>query len=167
MDTLFTGIVAVALLLQVIAFWAIYRSIRRMSIQFDSLSAELKKSASSVTVHAENLLGTVRGVAEKMRALQDNLTATSAIVQHRAVELDAFLAETSDAARLQIARIQDVVNSASRSVEDTFDSLNRGIIAPIREINALVTGIRVGLDVLLRRRSGPAAPSGRDGEMFI
>jgi hypothetical protein len=99
--------------------------------------------------------------------MQENLTAASAVVHRRVVELDAFLEETTDAARKQISRLQETVDNTTRVVEDTFDQLHDRVLAPIHEISAILTGIKVGLEVLTRRRGRPVNPSRQDEEMFI
>jgi len=164
---IFTGIVAAALLIQCLAFLGIARSIRQISLKVDGMRTDITKSSAELTQRAGEFLATVKSAVEGMRGLQESLATTSEVIQKRVIEVDALLGEASDAARLQIARIQDVVDTASRSVEETFEGLHRSVIAPVREIHAILAGIRVGLDVLLRRRSGTAQPTHRDGELFI
>jgi ABC-type transporter Mla subunit MlaD len=133
----------------------------------DKMSADLLKTADSLSGHMNELLATVKDFTDRFREMQNNLTATSETVQRRVAELDAFLGETTDSARLQVARIQQTVDNATRRVEDTLDVLHRRALAPINELNAVITGIRVGLDVLTGRRKRPVNPSRQDEEMFI
>jgi methyl-accepting chemotaxis protein len=164
---LFIGIVAVSLLLQSLAFWGMYRSIRQLSVRIEKLAADLTKTTDSLSSRTEDVLKTVRNFVEKLQGMQANLTATTEIVQRRVVELDAFLEETTEAARRQVVRIQSVVENASMRVEDTFETLERRVLTPINEVSAIVTGLRTGLDVLLRKRRRPGTPSRQDEEMFI
>lgn len=164
---LFTGIVAVSLLMQSLALLGIHRSIRNISGRIDKLSADLAKNADNISSRAGEVLAAIKAFTERFQAMQENLTATTEVVQRRVVEIDAFLEETADAARLQVARIHQTVDNASRRVEETFDVLQNRILAPINELNAVITGIRVGLDVLRGRRKRPVNPSQQDEEMFI
>ncbi len=163
----FTGIVAVSLLLQSLAFWGIHRSIRDISSRMDSLSADLLKTVDTLSGRMDELLTTVKAFTEKFNTMQKNITATTEIVQKRVADFDSFLGETADAARLQVARIQQTVDNASRRVEETFDLLHDRVLTPVHEVSAIITGIRVGLDVLTRRRKRPVNPSQLDEEMFI
>jgi len=163
----FTGIAAFALVLQSAAFLAIARSMRNMSVRVDRLGTDLTKTVGSVSSKAEELLSVIKGVADGIRTMENNLTATSAIIQKRVVELDAFLEETADTARFQVLRIQAMVENVSSKVEETFDLLHHGVIAPATELNAIIRGIRVGLDFLVRKRKQPARTSHLDEEMFI
>ncbi len=163
----FTGIVAVSLLLQSMAFWGMYRSIRQMSVRIDKLAADFTKTSGSISARTEELLKAVRGFVERLQGMQEHLTAATEIVQKRVVELDAFLDETTEVARRQVGRIQSVVENASSRVEETFETLERKVLTPINEVSAIVTGIRTALDVLARRRRRPAPASEQDDEMFI
>ena len=164
---IFTGIAAFALLLQSVAFLAIARSMRSMSTRVDRLGTDVSKTMGTLSGKAEDLLAVIKGIAEGIKTLENNLTATSAVIQKRVVELDSFLEETADAARAEVLRVQAVVENVSSRVEETFDLLHHGIIAPATELNAIIRGIRVGLDYLLRKRKRPASTSNLDEEMFI
>jgi hypothetical protein len=163
----FTGIVAVSLFMQSLALLGIYRSIRNISDRIVKLSADLSRNADNISNRGSEVLAAIKAFTERFQAMQENLTATTEVVQRRVVEVDAFLEDTVQAARLQVARIQETVDNASRRVEETFDVLQNRVLAPINELNAVITGIRVGLDVLRGRRKRPVNPSQQDEEMFI
>ena len=158
---------ALLVLVQSLALLGIYRSIRIVASRIDGISLKLAKSVDVFGERVDQLLAVIKGVADGVRSLQDNLTSTSAIVQKRVVELDSFLAEVTGAARLQVLRIQDVVDTASRRVEETIDVLQSSVLTPVTEVTAIARGVRVGLDVLLRKRKGPSGSAPQDEEMFI
>jgi len=162
-----SAIAVAALLLQSVAFWFISRSMRNMSAQVNRMSADLSKTIGTLSVKTEDLLSIIRGIAERIQTLESHLTATSAIIQKRVVELDSFLEQTTESARMQVLRIQGVVENVSHKVEETFDLIHDGVIVPAAELNALIKGIRVGLDFLLRTRKQPARTSHQEDEMFI
>jgi hypothetical protein len=165
--TVFTGVVAVALLMQSIAFFGMYRRIRELSSRIDGWSADVLRSVHTVSAKVDSTLDALGPLAQKLSALGENLTATSEIVRKRVLEVDAFLSETTDSARLQMARIQDVVETASRKTEATFELIHTGLMTPVNEASAVMRGLKVGVDVLLRRRKTPSDPSSQDEEMFI
>jgi hypothetical protein len=165
--TVFTGVVAVALLMQSIAFVGIYKSVRQLAARMDGLSKNLLKNIDSLSARADALMSTIKDIGEGLKSMQGSLADSTAIVCKRVAELDAFLGETTNTARLEILRIQDVIDTALRRVEETFDLLHNSVRAPVNEVNAVIRGIRVGLDVLFRRGKGPSSPSSQDEEMFI
>jgi len=165
--TVFTGIVAVALLLQSLAFVGIYRSVRSIASRLDKLSNDLTVHANALSRKADDLMSTVKQLAEGIKSIQEKVNETAVVVHNRIVEVDRFLGETTATARLQILRIQDVVDTAVRRVEETCSVLQNSVLTPINEMNAVARGIRAGLDFLLRRRKMPAGLSHQDEEMFI
>jgi hypothetical protein len=165
--TVFSGLVAVALLLQSLAMWGLHRSLRNVSARVDGLSKDLVKTADSISGSALDFLSSARGFVEKLSAVQENVTATSAVIHKRVVELDAFLDETTKAAQLQIVRIQEVVDTASRRVEETVSTLQNGVLTPVNEAHAIAAGVKAGLGYFFRNRKRPSSRSHQDEEMFI
>jgi hypothetical protein len=163
----FVGLVAVALLIQGIALIVISRKVRDLAARFDVLSTKLTKQVDSLSVQAENLLGLMKSTTEKVHAVQESVTAITSVVHHRVVEVDAFINEATDVARLQMARLQDVIETTAQRIDETIDTLQNAIIVPITEAHAIVRGIRSGLDVLFGRRRFSSDRSHHDDEMFI
>jgi hypothetical protein len=166
--TVFTGVIALALLLQSLAFIGLYRSVRSLSARVDVISKDLMKTVGALTADVSQAVATIKSVAEGVQSLKEKIAATSDVIHKRVSDMDSFLRDLTDAARLEVARIQDAVDTASRQIEDTFDVLHRSVLVPIREVTAVVRGFRAGLDFLLRKP--PKSPSGAshlDEEMFI
>ncbi len=163
----FTGIVAISLLIQSLALFGMYRSIKVMAARIEGMSVKLAENINVLSGNLESLLGTLRGIADGVRSLQDNLTSASAIVKKRVEELDAFVEEITNSARLQMARVQDVVDTASRRVEATLDVLQDSVLTPVTEVNAIIRGVKAAIDVLTRKRRRPSSSVSQDEEMFI
>ena len=169
-DTLlmvFTGILALAFIIQTLLFFGIYQSLRRISTWMDGWGRDLLRNAEVISSKVEEGLTTIKSTADSLRPITQNLVGTTQIVHNRVVELDNFLAEATRTARQEIMRIQDIVQSASRRAEETLDILRDSVLAPVNEISAVVRAIRVSLDVLFRRRKNPSNASAQDEEMFI
>src|SRR5512143_3332433 len=90
----FTGIVAVSLFMQSLALLGIFRSIRNISDRIDKLSTDLSRNADNISNRGAEVLAAIKAFTERFHAMQENLTATTEVVQRRVVEVDAFLEET-------------------------------------------------------------------------
>jgi len=163
----FSGLVFLALLLQGVALLIISRKVRDLAASFDALGARLTRQVDTLTVQAESLVATVKATTEKVHAMQENISAITSVVHHRVVAVDAFLGEATDVARLQMARFQDVIETTASRIDETIDTLQNAIIVPILEAQAIVRGVRSGLDVLFGRRRISADRTHNDEEMFI
>ena len=168
-DTLlmiFTGVLALAVVIQTILFFGIYRAIRQLTSYLDGIGKDLIRNIDLISGKADACLTAITEVAEGFKPIREKLADTTEIIHRRITELDIFLGEITSSARLQILRIQDSIESASQKAEHTLDLLHKGIFAPLNEINAISRGIRVAMDVLFRRRRNPSR-STQDDEMFI
>jgi len=165
--TAFTGIAALALLLQGLALWGIRNSLRTVSSRVETVTGDIQKKFESVATGLTELLAILKPLAQNLETIEHHVAATTETVHKRVADLDSFLEDTTDAARLQVAKIQDLVDTMSNRVEETFDFLQRGVRAPVTELSALIRGIKVGLDFFMRGRRKPTRPSHQDEEMFI
>ena len=163
----FTGVLALAVVLQTLVFFAIYRTIRRISVWMDSCGRDLLRNAEVISSKVEEGLTTLKSTAESLKPITQNLVGATQIVHNRVVELDNFLAQATNTARLEIMRIQETIQLASRRFDETMDILRKSILAPIGEIGAIARAIRVSFDVLFRRRRNFSNTSAQDEEMFI
>jgi methyl-accepting chemotaxis protein len=182
--TIFAAVVTMAMLAQGITTVLVYLSVRNISRRFDELSEEIRERAAALEGKADQIfaaaqeaLGEVNSVAEATRQVRENLTSTADLVHKRAVALDgiverrvadvdSFLQETTEFARGQLSRMENVIDRSAERIDETFDIVHKGILTPLNELNAIVMGLKVGLDVLLRRRR-PSTKIHQDEEMFI
>jgi hypothetical protein len=162
-----TGIAAGALLLQGIALWGIRNSLRTVSARMDTLSADLQKRLTTLSEEFSEFLATVKPLAHDFSKVEQRITATTEMIQKRVVAVDGFLEESLKAARLEVVRIQDLVDTVSKTVEETFEMVQKGVLAPVTELGAVVRGIKAGLDLFFRGRKAPSRQPHQDEEMFI
>lgn len=165
--TIFTGVLALAVLMQTLLFFGIYKSIRQMKTWMDNMGKDLLGHTTAISSKVEEGLVAIKDIGDGLRPIKDKLVDTTDIVHRRVVDLDAFLSEATNAARLEIIRVQNTIQSATQRAEETLDQLHNSILAPINEINAISRAIRVGFNMLFRGRKGISHASVHDEEMFI
>ena len=162
-----TGIAAVALLLQGIALWGIRNSLRTVSARVDTVSADLQKKLGALSEEFGELLAIVKPLAQDFGKVEQRITATTEIIHKRVIAVDGFLEESMKTARLEVARIQDLVDTVSGSVEETFEMVQKKVLAPVTEFGAIVRGVKAGVDLFFRGRKAPSRRPHQDEEMFI
>jgi len=164
----FTGVLAFAVLLQSILFFGMYRSIRRIADRMDEWGKDLLRHVDVISSKLEGALTSIKSAAENLKPITQNLVGTTQIVHRRVEELDDFLAEATRIGRQEIARIQGTIQFASRRTEETVEIIQNTVLTPINEVSAIFRALKVGLDVLIRRRRrNPSNTSAQDEEMFI
>lgn len=182
--TIFIGLVAFAFVLQSFAFLGMFFSVRKISRRFDELSKKLEKQVETLSgkadealAAAQEALAEAKAWANSTKQVRENLTSVTGLMQKRAVELDkvvetrvadldSFLQESTEFARGQLSRMEGVIDRSADRIDETFDIVHKGILTPLTELNAIVMGLKVGLDVLFRRRR-PSTKIHQDEEMFI
>jgi hypothetical protein len=164
---IFTGVLAIAVLIQGIVLFLIYKTIRHLTGRMDILGKDLLRNAEVVTEKVNEGLTVIKDVAQDLKPITEKLGDATDIVHKRVKDIDGLLEEITGSARLEILRIQETFRDASCRIQDTIDILRNSIVAPINEINAISRAIRVAIDVLFRRRKGPSGTAGPDEEMFI
>lgn len=165
--TIFTGVLAIAVLMQTLLFFGIYRSVRQITVWMDGLGKDLLRNVAVISSKVDEGMAVIKGVGEGLKPITAKLSDTSEIVHRRVVDLDAFLSETTNAARLEILRVQSMIQSAAQRADETLELLHNSIVAPINEINAITRAIRVGFNMLFRGRKNLSGSSAHDEEMFI
>lgn len=163
---IFTGLVAVAVLVQGIALLIIASRVKALSARLDATSAKLSKQLDRIVPQLEEFIPVFKGVAEKVHTMSENLAGISAVAHERALKVDAFVDEATNTVRLQVVRLQDVLDTALQKIDETVTLLQSAVSTPINEVQALMRGIRTGVDVLFGRRRLNTR-SHEDEEMFI
>jgi len=163
----FTGILAFAVLLQTVLFFGIFRSVRQITSWTDSAGKDLLRNITDVSSKVEESLAALKGMGEDLKPITSKLADTTDIVHRRVVDLDAFLAETTNTARLEILRLQEAIQSAAQRADAILEQLQSSILSPINEISAVTRAIRAGFSVLFRGKKSVSDGSAHDDEMFI
>ena len=170
-DTLlavFTGILAIAVLMQSALFLLTFLSLRK-------LTKELLPQIKKLTESAEATLAEIKEVAEDIKPVARKLADSAEIIHDRVVEVDGFVGEIIKKSHGEIVGIGDTLHGVTHQVRNAIDTLSDGIIMPINRISALVKAIQVGFGVLFRRREkekegktdAPASTSGSSDDTIF
>jgi ABC-type transporter Mla subunit MlaD len=162
----FTGLVALGFIIQGIALFVISSKMKALANRVEELSASVMMQVDRIVPQLDGFLPLLKSTAEKVSHMSESLAGISKVAHERAIKVDAFVDEATDAARLQIARLQDAIDTTARRIDETVRTLETAVSAPVREIQAIARGIRTGVDVLFGRRRS-ANRSHDDEEMFI
>lgn len=159
---LFTALVAVGVLLQAGVLLGMLIAMRAALKRAEKLAAMAEEHAIPALTSAKNL---VDAVAPKLKVAAENVAAVSETLrtesQHVTETLDGVLKKTE----AQAERVDEMITGTLNAVADATASVQRAVTAPVRQVHAVLNGLRAGLDVL---RSRPRdAHAGADGESFV
>ena len=158
-------LVALAVLMQAGAMVGIWLAIRKIPGQIEGVRADVKQRLDPLTQSVTEIVNNSR---EPLRTITANLAEISQMLRNRTSNVDALVAELVDKSRLQIVRVDQMVSELVTKVETTADAVQRGVLAPIQEVSALIKGVRSGLEFLFsRRRSTSVTEATQDEQLFI
>jgi hypothetical protein len=164
--------VIVALLaFQTIALVALVLALRKLSVRVASLMAiaeETARNAGPVLRTAREMLTESK---EKIGLVSQNLIDISELTKQQVTRFDGVMTDVSERLRLQVIRLDDLVTTTVARVEETTEMVQSSVVKPIRELSAVIAGVRTGVEYLLRRnrsRSRPApGQATQEEELFI
>jgi hypothetical protein len=166
--TIFTGILALAVFMQTLIFFGIYKTIRQLAGKMDELRKDLLKNVEIVTTKADQTLTVIQEIGNGLIPVKDKVVDAADILHQRIVKIDNFLEETTNTVRMEVAELQSRVESVSDRTEKILEDVRECLVSPVNEICAVTRGIRAGFDFLFRRRKAPpSVPDQEDEELFI
>jgi hypothetical protein len=159
---IFVGMVAVAMVVQMIAVIVIAVGAAKASKKGLEIAEELRTKLGPIldTTH-----GVIQDSAPKVKIITENLVETSHVVRSKAQEFDVTASDLNMRTRAQAARVDGMVTSVLNTTAEISESLQRAVKVPVREFAGLVNGFKAGVDVLVGRARGfGRGTRGRDTE---
>jgi hypothetical protein len=155
----FTGVAAVALIIQAGFLFGIYKAARGMNDKVTQLMPKI-----------ESLLEVSRRTIEESRVqIVDIAAKTSEILETARIQMrrvDEILEDASARAKVQMDRAGLILDDAMDRAQKTIALVEGGIVKPLREIQGVAAGIRTAFLFFMRGRPNPSKATS-DEEMFI
>jgi hypothetical protein len=109
---------------------------------------------------------------EKLTLVSQNLVEISELTKQQVTRVDGVMSDVSDRLRLQVIRLDQLLSNTVARVEETTEMVQNNIVKPVRELSAILVGVRTGVEYLFRRnrsRAGRSAPgqATQEEELFI
>jgi methyl-accepting chemotaxis protein len=158
-------LVAIAVLMQAGAMLGIWLAVRKVPGQIESVRSDIRQRLDPLT---QSVLQIVNNSREPLLTIATNLAEISQILRERTSDADQVAAELLDKSRSQIVRVDQMISELVEKVESTANSVQKGVLGPIREVSAVVKGVRSGLEFLFtRRRVTNVSEATQDEQLFI
>jgi methyl-accepting chemotaxis protein len=163
----FVIVAAVAIVLQMVILFALYRMMRETTARMENMAGRLEQQTSPVLVTAHAIL---EDAQPKLAEITSNLAESTATIRAHVAQMAEATGEIVDRARTQAARLDEFVSSTVDKLEITTEFVQNSVISPVRRIHAIVQAVSAGLGFLRAsraRRKAESSSSGVDEEMFI
>jgi len=158
-------LVAVAVLIQAGMTVAIFLALRKVPGQLEAVKQDFKQRFDPLSQSVTEILVNAR---EPLRTITTNLADISKMLRERTSDVDGLVAELVDKSRAQVIRMDRMVSDLIEKVETTSETVQRGVLAPIQEVSAVMKGMQAGLEFLFsRRRTTSVSETAQDEQLFI
>lgn len=164
--TIFVVVAAVAIVLQMGILFALYKALRQSSAKMEGIAGRLEQQATPVLSTATAIL---QDAQPKIAEITTNLAESSAAIRTHVGNVGIATSEIAERARMQAARLDELILTAAHRVEATSDLLQEKVLSPMRRVRAIVSALNAGLSFLKSHRSQRRNSTGEveDEEMFI
>ena len=164
--TIFVVVAAVAIVLQMVILFALYKSLRQTSERMEGFATRLEQQATPVLITAAAILDDAK---PKIAEITTNLAETTASVRTHVTQVGQATTEIVERARMQAARLDEFVSNAAQKVEATSELLQTKVFSPMKRVRAIVSALNVGMSFFKsnRPRHRTGSESVEDEEMFI
>jgi uncharacterized protein YoxC len=163
----FVIVAAVAIVIQVLLLSALFFQMRRTMERLDQFTRDLHSRVGPILTRMQLLLDDTQ---PKISELVADAAHVVYLARGQAQKMDRVFTEASDRLRGQLVSVDRIVTGALETVEEAGTHFRR-LWKPMQKVSAVVTGIKVGLDLLRTRRSRrPAHPDDsveHEEELFI
>ncbi|MEZ5355893.1 MAG: hypothetical protein R2762_24945 [Bryobacteraceae bacterium] len=151
---------ALALVSMSLMVFGIFKSVRALREQ---VGAFLPRAEALV----ETSHKTIVEAQSQMREISSRAVAVLDSTQGQLTRVDAFVGETTGRARVQMDRVELMLDDTLSRVHDTVVQLNSTVLKPMKEINGVAAGVRAALQHFLRANKPNITQVTSDEEMFI
>jgi hypothetical protein len=164
--TIFVVVAAVAIVLQMVILFALYKGLRQTSERMEGFATRLEQQATPVLITAAAILDDAK---PKIAEITTNLAETTASVRTHVTQVGQATTEIVERARMQAARLDEFVSNAAQKVEATSELLQNKVFSPMKRVRAIVSALNVGMSFFKsnRPRHRTGSESVEDEEMFI
>jgi hypothetical protein len=141
-------------------------------------SLRMRRQVKQFIVNAEPVIAKIGPVADSTQLVIADVRKYAAEISVKSNELldltkaqlgrvDEVMAEATVRTRKQMDRIEMVMDDTVNRFQETTSLLQSGVVRPLRQLNALTSGVRAAFSVLAGARRTTVEQATHDEEMFI
>ena len=151
---------SVALLLSALATLGTYRAVRRLESQIAPLLPQAAEFLQNSRKALDEALIQFRDTGNKTQAVLDDARAEIAHISEVRADLAGRL-------QAQMQRIELVLDDAVSCVQTITNSMQGGVIRPLREVGGILAGVRTAVRVFLHFQRPSVDRATPDDEAFL
>ena len=163
---IFSIVAAIALVVQGAMLIALFVEIRQTNKKVNSLVTDLHVRVGPILTRAQIMLDDTQPKISNMIADAAHIVY---LTRGQAQKMDRVVTDATDRLRGQLNHADRILTGALEAVEDAGSQFRHTVWRPMQKANALLQGIKVGLELLSSRRGNRRRdePLEHEEELFI
>lgn len=145
---IFTAVTSLGVLLQAFVLLAMYIALRQTTSKLHQATDELRQHALPAVVSARDLL---HDISPKLKVASTNLLEASKSLRQQAEHVNATVEDLLIKTHAQAARVDGIVTASIDSAAQATEAVQHAFAVPVRQISAVVAGLKAGFEVLVRK----------------
>jgi ElaB/YqjD/DUF883 family membrane-anchored ribosome-binding protein len=151
---------AAAIVVQLILLFGTFFAVRETRTRFLKLSERVESFLDLSSTFVEQSRTEINEITTKTKDLLSS-------AQAQVTRLDVFLDDATTRARAQMDHVELVVDDTLTRIQETSAVLQKGVLQPLRQLNALAAGVQAALEYLSKRHRKTVERATQEDEMFI
>jgi methyl-accepting chemotaxis protein len=163
----FTGVAALALMIQAGLLLAIYKVSRQMQAKVEELAPRVEAVADDALALAKEGKVQIHEIGEKIQEIGEKSGEILDSTRRQLARVEELVNDVAGRARNQLDRAEMVADDVMSRTQETIALVHGGIMKPVREINGVATGVRAAIRYFMRGGRPDPDRATADEEMFI
>jgi len=187
--TVATAVITLSFIIQMAMMIGIARAVKKLTAVAEGLQQKVEPIIAKVEPLVDQVQGTitgVRGAVDKItaqatetfekvtietRAIAAAVSTSSReiaqLAQRQAEQISTTVELATTTLQKQIVEIDSLLTRTQDRIEGTTIEVQTGVLQPMRELSALLVGLRRAIEMLFGRNRKPIDRAYQDEEMFI
>lgn len=160
---LFTAMTAAAFCLQAAALLGMLAVARKAVAQLTEVTKRVEEHALPALATTRHLLDEV---SPKLKVAAQNMLEVSHTLKHESTHVSGAVDELLKKAEVQVDRVDEMVTGTLNSIAHATSTMQRAVSTPMRQVGAVLSGLRAGFDALRSRDRNSHAPVEADPDPY-
>jgi len=163
-------VIAMAMIFMAVFVNRAVQSVNRLEHKLEPLLERLavvSEEGKQIAVQGKQIAEQFNAVAGHISTATMHFSESLAIIKSEVVELKELVSDTAVEAHDKVELVSQTIDRTHRQVIDTTDFIQNKVIEPARELAAIMSGFRRGLEVLIAPTPKPVNQIYGEDEMFI
>jgi predicted phosphoribosyltransferase len=159
----FIVIAALAIVIQMailVAMFALMRDTVERSLR---MASQLQARLDPILLRANRIL---EDSEERIASVMSDAAEISHVARSQAQRVDRVFSDAVERLRIQVVRADHILTGTLEVIEEAGSKVRR-VWEPVRQVSAVLKGLKAGLDMIRGRREAAPDATTQDEELFI